>query len=491
MGDEKRVHKSFSPWKRWGFRLDLIARTALVLAVVVMINYLGARWYQRFYFSSATRMELSPLTMGLLKSITNQVSVTLFYDRDDPLFPNISALLKEYQDANSRIHVVTVDYVRDPGEAQKLMADERYKPYLAGVTNKNLVVFECEGRLKVVNGRALAQYIFEPVRDVQNKDAIKFNQHTMFYGQSMFTAALLNVTSPKPLKAYFLTGHGEHRLDGADELGYLTFKSVLQQNNIVVETLSLLGTNTVPADCNLLIIAGPRKPFLESERERIDNYLHEGGRLLALVNAASIAQPTGLETILAGWGVKVNDIVVDPKNTTGHEDVIALDFSTHPMVNPLHGSALHLVRPRAIGRLDVGNPPADAPHVEAIAFSSELAHAGPLGPARFPLAVAVEKGRVPGVITERGSTRIVAVGDSLFLGNQMIASAGNRDFLGYAINWLLERTQLMQGLGPRPIKEFRLAMTTSQLHTTQWILLAGMPGAVLLLGGLVWLRRRK
>ena len=48
----------------------------------------------------------------------------------------------------------------------------------------------------------------------------------------------------------------------------------------------------------------------------------------------------------------------------------------------------------------------------------------------------------------------------------------------------------MQGLGPRPIKEFRLTMTKSQLHTVQWILLAAMPGTVLLLGGLVWLRRR-
>jgi LPXTG-motif cell wall-anchored protein len=34
-------------------------------------------------------------------------------------------------------------------------------------------------------------------------------------------------------------------------------------------------------------------------------------------------------------------------------------------------------------------------------------------------------------------------------------------------------------------------MTTSQMTTVQWILLGAMPGAVLLFGGLVWLRRRK
>jgi LPXTG-motif cell wall-anchored protein len=34
-------------------------------------------------------------------------------------------------------------------------------------------------------------------------------------------------------------------------------------------------------------------------------------------------------------------------------------------------------------------------------------------------------------------------------------------------------------------------MTKSQLQSAQFILLGGMPGAVLLLGGMVWLRRRR
>jgi hypothetical protein len=104
--------------------------------------------------------------------------------------------------------------------------------------------------------------------------------------------------------------------------------------------------------------------------------------------------------------------------------------------------------------------------------------------------VAVEKGAVKGVITERGTTRILAVGDSIFLGNHQIESAANRDFATLAVNWLLERPQLVDGIGPRPITEYRLVMTHSQLQGAQWILLGGMPGAVLLLGGVVWLRRR-
>ena len=34
-------------------------------------------------------------------------------------------------------------------------------------------------------------------------------------------------------------------------------------------------------------------------------------------------------------------------------------------------------------------------------------------------------------------------------------------------------------------------MTKTQLHQAQWVLLGALPGSVLLLGGLVWLRRRR
>jgi len=34
-------------------------------------------------------------------------------------------------------------------------------------------------------------------------------------------------------------------------------------------------------------------------------------------------------------------------------------------------------------------------------------------------------------------------------------------------------------------------LTRTQLHHAQWVLLAGLPGGVLFLGGLIWLRRRR
>jgi hypothetical protein len=112
-------------------------------------------------------------------------------------------------------------------------------------------------------------------------------------------------------------------------------------------------------------------------------------------------------------------------------------------------------------------------------------------PRSYPLAVAVEQKAVPGVASTRGITRMVVAGDSSFLDNEMITAVANRDFAGYAVNWLLDRTVLLDGIGPRPVTEFRLTMTRDQQKTVRWLLLGALPGAVLLFGGLVWLVRRK
>jgi hypothetical protein len=268
------------------------------------------------------------------------------------------------------------------------------------------------------------------------------------------------------------------------------------ENYIQTEPLSLLETNhAVPPDCNLLVIAGPRTPLEEPELEKLDQYLAQGGRLFALFNVLSMNhREIGLEKILAKWGVNVStNRVTDPERHIGDQDLIVSSFSNHPLINPLLGLRLHMILPRAISKLHARPTAADAPSVEELAFSgpqSFLADVGENTHRPYPLMVAVEKGGVKGVVNERGTTRMVITGDSIFLANHQIESAANRDFVALALNWLLDRPQLVEGIGPRPVADYRLVMSNAQLQGAQWLLLGGMPGAVLLLGGIVWLRRR-
>lgn len=481
---------SYSPGQKWAIGLRVTLLTLIVAAVLSLLNYLSREYNTRVHLGSTTKLELSSRTVHYLKTLTNRVKVTIYYDKDEPLYSTIRDLLREYQSVNPNISVRTVDYLRDAGAAQKVKAAYQ----LTGAGDKNLIIFEAEGgRFKPVDGNALAQYTLEQVPNP--KEPQYRRKPVAFLGDMAFTAALLDVTNPKPLTAYFLQGHREHDIESGDEVtGYLNFTSVLKQNYIRVNTLSLQGTNTVPADCNLLIIAGPLTPIPEPELEKISAYLSQGGRLLALLNSSSLNRNIGLEKVLSTWGVFLgNDIVMDPEHSQFGSDVIVSAFSRHPLVNPLLGTGLYLIQPRPVGKLVGGTGSAEAPKVEVVAETGPGAFlfGDQSRKTKFPVMVAVERSGTKEVVSERGNTRIIVVGDSLFLANRQLELLGNRDFATYAANWLLERTQLLGGVPARPIKEYKVVMTRAQAQAARWLLLVGLPGVVMLLGGLVWLRRRR
>ena len=493
---------SFSPASRWKIGFDMLLRTALVLAVMVMLNYLGAQFFHRFYLSSQTRVALSSRTLTVLSTLTNHVDVTLYYDTRDSqnFYPNILALLNEYRAATKNISIRTVDYVRDAGAAEKLKVQYNL-PAATDSPNsppaKDLVIFDSGGRVIVVPGEAIVQHKLEQtMKDDPKQKELQFRNRPVFFnGEIMFTSKLLALASAQPFKAYFLQGHGESSLADSGQFGYAKFGLELAQNYIAVTNLEFTADQPVPMDCNLLIIAAPTAMLADSELQKIDKYLAEGGRLLVLLNYASIEKPTGLEPILQRWGVNVlADYIKDPQNSITGQDVKIREFNPQTFVAPLTQLSLQMILPRPVAKVNWQNPPANAPQVNELALTSEtalLAGDPTAAPRRYPVLAAVEQKPVAGVANRRGNTRIVVAGDSIFLGNYYIEGGANRDFLNYAANWLLDRQELLAGISPQPVKEFRLMLTQKQSQQLDWLLLGALPGGVLFLGWLVWLVRRK
>src|ERR1035441_8986524 len=146
MATDSHSRPSFSPYRKWGIGLHVLLLVLVVLSVVVMVNYLSRDYFLRFHLSAHTKIELFPRTVSLLRSLTNQVKVTLYYDTDDPFYQPVADLLGEYHNVNPRITVRTVDYLHDPPGLAQTVKD---KYNLSDPTDKNLVIFECEGKRAV------------------------------------------------------------------------------------------------------------------------------------------------------------------------------------------------------------------------------------------------------------------------------------------------------------------------------------------------------
>src|SRR2546422_498294 len=107
MATDSQRKPSFSPHRKWTIGLNVVLIVLVVLSVVVMINYLSRDYFKRFYLSALTKHELSSLSLKLLKSITNDVKVIIYYDKNEPLYSTLAGLLNEYHLANPRLSIET------------------------------------------------------------------------------------------------------------------------------------------------------------------------------------------------------------------------------------------------------------------------------------------------------------------------------------------------------------------------------------------------
>ena len=493
MNSDDNTPQSFSWMRRWSAALNLLITIAAVLALVAMFNYLAIRHFTRFHWNSDTEAALSVRTRQVLAALTNSVKVTVYFNSQDDLFPRIRGLLKEYEYASPRLQVQYVDWKREWTAAEKVKQEHKFLPE----NTKDVIIFDANGRSVVVNSRDLSDY---DIGSFVRGEAEEFNR-THFKGELMFTSKIYEVSAGRATVAYYLVEHGEHAVGGNNTDGYDKFLSLLRdENNFEIRALRLGGTNEIPADCQLLIIASPISPLATVELDRIQRYLLQGGRALITFNRLTVASKrrTGLEKLLFNWGVEVGEnIIRDPENSVYHTewDLAPVNLGSHQIVNPLgRKSRLVLYMPRSIRALPAGR--AEDAKVTELLFTGPKsivitdAGRGEYDPAQTgskPLMAVVEK-TVPAL--QRGATRIVVLGDSKLWDNQFIDLDANHDFAAFTANWLVNQSVLLNGIPPRPIHTYKFTMTRTQLRSVQLVLLLGLPGAVLALGSLVWLRRR-
>ena len=490
---------SFVSSRRYRVALTVLVAVVSLLVIMALVNHLAAahfRW--RRDLSTLRGFELSPLTHQVLSGLTNEVKVTVLFQRGADLYGHIDSLLREYTELQPRLRVRMGDYVSDPSTAILVRAG-----YKLAQDEANVVLFDNGSRVVRVAEAELSTY------DANLNDLVTGKQREIrrsgFKGELLFTSALFNLSNTNLLRAAFVIGHDEHRPDNEDQLiGYRTFANLLASKSVSVSTQRLDGTNEIPVGCQLVVIAGPSQPFLPGEVERVERFLAGGGRVLLTLNS-SIPVRTGLETLLQSWGISTPlTYVIDPEHTWGVVSVLATNFAGHPITIPLarNESRLFFQRPRVVGTLPAERLPADSPKAQVLVTTgpagmtqSDLRtglpafHPGVDAVGEIPLAAAAEKGGVAGVAAGHGTGRLVVVGDSMVFGNWAFTSPGNVDFAELTLAWLLDRTQLL-AIGPKPIREYRLYLTPAQSRTMKWTLLGVLPGSVLSMGFFVWFRRR-
>ena len=482
-----------------------IVAIALAVALVLMINWIGARHWKRADWTASNLYTLSEKSHNIVGDLAEDIRVIVFMTPGSPLFPQVRELLGRYAAASARITAEFIDPEREPLRTQQL-AEE------FGISVANTVVFSAGERSKYVTSDQMAEYDYAGAQYGQTPTLKSFT------AEEQFTAAILSLVAPTVPRIYFVTGHGEPSLEPPlqpTERNIGVLEEALKRENMESADINLLSGN-VPEDADVLAIVGPTRAFTELEISALDQFLAQGGRLLValdpLIEPDGGMRSTRLEDLLLTWDVEVrNDLVIDPSRKLPFYDLSAvyLDaYRDHPITQGMEGLAVLFLVARSVA-------PVEEPEHEVTVLVEtsndgwgetnmvQLLDGEPVDPGDndtlgpISVAIAVEsRSNIAGEDEEEGANesarkaRLVVIGDSDFMSDTEIANAGNLVLAVNAFNWLADQEHAL-GIAARAVDQTSMYLTSGQMQAILLIVLVILPGAAIVGGILIWRRRRR
>lgn len=448
---------------------NALAIVLIALGILAAVNFLTTRYHARFDLTARGLYTLSPKTVSLLENLSEDVNVVAFFREAERR--DYEHLLEQYAYHSRRFAYRFVDPDREPVEAK------RYT-----VTRYGVSVIEYG-------------YREERVEEASEK---------------ALTNAIARLASDERHVVYFVGGHDEAHPDDQSETGFSKAKQLLiEGNHDVRPSLVLAQMQGVPKDCDALIVAGPKRPFLPAEIDALATYLEQGGAAFFLLDPLVA---TGLEPLLKKWSVGLrDDFVVDKSDVLPGADfsvLVATHYSKHPITDRHSGLQTFYPLTRSMARAgslpgaEVSSLVLSSPHswsethldalrdkdADAVEYTSGADRPGPLWLAMAvegPVTMAVKAGA-----ERRGArARMVVFGDSDFASNRFVEKVGNGDLFMNATNWLLRARDKIT-IRPKSTRHRPLTLAPGDDFWFRWVYWLALPAIPVVAGVLVWLRRR-
>lgn len=436
----------------------------VILAVVVIANFLANRYNKSYDATANKRYSLSEQTAKIVKGLKQPLTITYF--DQSTRFAHARDLLDEYGNLSPKVHIKYVDVDKDPQEARA-----------AGVREYGTAVVKIGDK---------------------KENAKNFTEEGI-------TGAIIRDTKNSTRMVCFVEGSGEHQISDSDREGYSRFKDLLGQDEFQAKSIDLLQTAQVPNDCTVLVVAGPSANYEQPEVDAIRKYVEGGGRALFMldpplkIGRGEIADNDLLSNLLTSWGVTPEKNLILDLNPIGQlaglgpQVALVTNYDSHPIVNDMKGSATGFPLSRSLDVHDTNNTTVQKlfdtsdSSLATTNLSSPRVNANDPHNTKGPMTIAVAGTYNTGKKDSQG--RFVVIGSSSWAANSFINFNGNRDLALNTVDWLSSDEDLIS-IRPKPEDDRRITMTSAQLtwvRTTSQFLL---PLGVLVVGISVWWKRR-
>ncbi len=484
---------------KMGINSGVIVVFSLVL--VIMLNILMPLLEERFpkLKIDLTQNEVTKIgreTKELLSSLEEsdkEIELIYLKGTEDIEF-RVKTVLEQYDAYCDNITYREVNYHKNPTFLESYGISSE-----ANVDGSVLVCLKDGSKVRIVE---------------KNNMEISYNQSTVFLLENLLTNAIGVISSDKQMKVCFVTGHGEivesaqkNPVSGQDEQGGMMLINLLKSENIALYQHDI-STGAIPKEIDLVMIMAPTEDFTQSEIDRLDDYLKEGGNALIALSAGT--ETERLEAYMKLWGLTVNNDIVAETNTQNKFDETGIYFygqlTGHESVSEVKNRIL-VSYAKSLTAENTGDISADViltsgNGANSMKFTKDGISSENVKTGQFALGCILEKpvngsysdtAKMIVTSTESvwGVTRdLVTNYDAMVYYSLSEESFGNGSFVMSMLSYVFgEEIQSIYV----PLKSHQvsvLSMTDAQAALMRRLLGFIMPAVIILCGVAVWLKRR-
>ena len=452
--------------------------SVIFIAVVVIINLIVTKADITGDLSDNKVYSLTKDTEKFLDKLKDDIIIYYISEPKD-ISDNIYELVKKYEEKSKHITV-------------KLKDPVVYPTFVDQYTDEDVV----SNSVIVVNKKDKSKYKYIAKSLLEQSDYSYQSQVTGIDVEGQVTSAINYVTSSASMKMYFVKGHEEsENFDSG-------ITDLINKQNIQSDTVNLQTKKSVPKDCDLLAIVSPKRDFNEEEIEKIEKYIKKGGPIVLCLGYVNKSL-TNLDKFLKNYGLENHGGLVVEKsldNINGQDyTTMYLNASSHDITNDF-GNVYACV-PLAAGIKEAEVIPSGIT-IEPLLQSSSRSYAvtdmslsiqkinknnSEKGPFNLGSAVTISKDDVK-------SKMVVFASSSAFDTSADIATTQfiNAELMLNSINWLCDiDSSTTVSIPVKDLSVSQLTVDGSQQLLWTLLMVIVIPILILMVGFVVWLRRRR
>ncbi|MDG2487238.1 MAG: Gldg family protein [Roseibacillus sp.] len=479
----------------------------LCLTILLSVNYFAGNRQTVWDLSQNKDFTLSNQTRNLLQSSSfrarkNPVKIIAAVRRNSAHYPRISSMLHAYERlSQGTIRVQLIDYVRD-SDAAIAIADK----YDTAFVDDTIIIdalpsltqsIKAETAERTEEEMQKAHIRFIAVQDmlVFSSDQRRGRRVIGYRDEDQITASLRRALEGAPRRMYFLADKSQ--IAGSEEDAPWTFLSrTFASLNIEIAPFRISGLDRIPDDAAGIALVAPRFDLNAQEMDVLREYWKRPkAALLVVMDPTRKEQPPNIRAFLREHGVTPRAVRLSTAKGSQRAFDIPATFTNAAAVGDL-GNASTMFE-GATSSLELRENAEDLELRQilplALIAANESVTAQPLdGTAPLPgphyLAASVSRGNERNEQTAESTSRMIIVANKDFL-RPRSRQKEHIDFLRNTSNWLIGREEL-SGIGPKPIRYYKLLLSSQKVSFVNKLNLFFAPGLFLLISLSIWNARR-